>query len=165
MKIGGERAYKLMRRGEEVEMPVRRTTVHELGLVAVGLYEVSRLREQGQAPSWPGVFRAIWAQGGKEISWMAFVTIFLFQFVAIWNNFFLPLVLLTDPKLFPVSLGLFQWSTRQTQFPQYTPLVITGSRDLLTPPRLGTNSIAAGTWCASTMASWPAPECQTRCCG
>ncbi|KJK48455.1 sugar ABC transporter permease, partial [Lentzea aerocolonigenes] len=39
----------------------------------------------------------------------------------------LPLVLLTNPKLFPVSLGLFQWSTRQTQFPQYTPLVITGS--------------------------------------
>jgi uncharacterized membrane protein len=46
--------------------------------VAVGLYEVSRLREQGQVPSWSGVFRAIWTQGGKEISWMAFVTIFLF---------------------------------------------------------------------------------------
>ena len=55
------------------------------------------------------------------------VTVLLFQFIGIWNNFFLPLVLLTDPKLFPVSLGLFQWSTRQTQFPQYTPLVITGS--------------------------------------
>jgi len=46
--------------------------------VAVGLYEVSRLREQGQLPTLAGVFRAIWAQGGKEISWMAFVTIFLF---------------------------------------------------------------------------------------
>ncbi len=55
------------------------------------------------------------------------VTIFLFQFVGIWNNFFLPLVMLTDPKLFPMSLGLYQWSTRVTQFPQYTPLVITGS--------------------------------------
>lgn len=46
--------------------------------VAVGLYEVSRLREQGQAPSWSGVFKAMWAQGGKEISWMAFVTVFIF---------------------------------------------------------------------------------------
>ena len=57
----------------------------------------------------------------------ALVTVFLFAFVAIWNNFFLPLVMLTDPKLFPMSLGLYQWSTRVTQFPQYNPLVITGS--------------------------------------
>lgn len=33
VKIGGERAYKLMRRGAEVEMPVRRTSVHELDLL------------------------------------------------------------------------------------------------------------------------------------
>ncbi len=33
VKIGGERAYKLMRRGVDVEMPLRRTTVHELELV------------------------------------------------------------------------------------------------------------------------------------
>ncbi|APU16855.1 MULTISPECIES: carbohydrate ABC transporter permease [Actinoalloteichus] len=55
------------------------------------------------------------------------VTILLFQFVGIWNNFFLPLVMLTDPKLFPVTLGLFQWSSRVSQFPYYNPLVITGS--------------------------------------
>jgi tRNA pseudouridine55 synthase len=30
VKIGGERAYKLMRRGVDVDMPLRRTTVHEL---------------------------------------------------------------------------------------------------------------------------------------
>ena len=32
VKIGGERAYKLHRRGVAVEMPVRRSTVHELSL-------------------------------------------------------------------------------------------------------------------------------------
>jgi tRNA pseudouridine55 synthase len=32
VKIGGERAYKLHRRGVAVEMPVRRSTVHELTL-------------------------------------------------------------------------------------------------------------------------------------
>ena len=33
VKIGGERAYKLHRRGVQVEMPTRRTTVHELELL------------------------------------------------------------------------------------------------------------------------------------
>jgi tRNA pseudouridine55 synthase len=34
VKIGGERAYKLARRGIEVEMPVRRSTVHALDVIA-----------------------------------------------------------------------------------------------------------------------------------
>lgn len=34
IKIGGERAYRLARRGVEVEMPVRRSTVHELDVIA-----------------------------------------------------------------------------------------------------------------------------------
>jgi tRNA pseudouridine55 synthase len=33
VKIGGERAYRRHRRGEQVEMPVRRSTVHSLELV------------------------------------------------------------------------------------------------------------------------------------
>jgi tRNA pseudouridine55 synthase len=33
VKIGGERAYRLHRRGDEVEMPIRRSTIHELELV------------------------------------------------------------------------------------------------------------------------------------
>ena len=45
VKIGGERAYKLHRRGVAVEMPTRRTTVYELDLVG---YEepVARLAMQ-----------------------------------------------------------------------------------------------------------------------
>jgi tRNA pseudouridine55 synthase len=34
VKIGGERAYRLARRGVAVEMPVRRSTVHELTLLS-----------------------------------------------------------------------------------------------------------------------------------
>jgi len=34
VKIGGERAYKLARRGIEVEMPLRRSTVHALDVIA-----------------------------------------------------------------------------------------------------------------------------------
>jgi tRNA pseudouridine55 synthase len=33
VKIGGERAYRLHRRGQEVEMPLRRSTIHSLELV------------------------------------------------------------------------------------------------------------------------------------
>jgi tRNA pseudouridine55 synthase len=34
VKVGGERAYRLHRRGEEVEMPIRRSTIHSLDLVS-----------------------------------------------------------------------------------------------------------------------------------
>ncbi|MFI6319668.1 carbohydrate ABC transporter permease [Nonomuraea sp. NPDC050556] len=57
----------------------------------------------------------------------AFVTIFLFQFTAIWNNFFLPLVMLNDQQLYPLSLGLFTWEKQGNAFPEFHSLVITGS--------------------------------------
>lgn len=47
--------------------------------VAVGLYEVSRRRELGEPMSWSAVLGAVFAQSGKEISWMAFVTLFIFM--------------------------------------------------------------------------------------
>ncbi|MEU7481129.1 carbohydrate ABC transporter permease [Lentzea sp. NPDC042327] len=55
------------------------------------------------------------------------VTIFLFQLTAIWNNFFLPMVMLSDQKLYPVSLGLYQWNSSATVSPEYFPVVIMGS--------------------------------------
>src|SRR6266702_494271 len=36
----------------------------------------------------------------------ALVTILLFGFVGIWTNFFLPLVMFSDPNLFPITVGL-----------------------------------------------------------
>lgn len=57
----------------------------------------------------------------------ALVTIFLFQFVAIWNNFFLPLIMLVDSNLFPITLGLFAWSSQAARDPQLTTNVIVGS--------------------------------------
>ena len=55
----------------------------------------------------------------------ALITVFLFSFVGIWNNFFLPLVMLKDSSLFPVTLGIFNWFNRNNQVP-YTD-VITGA--------------------------------------
>ena len=40
----------------------------------------------------------------------ALVTILLFQFVAIWNNYFLPLIMLSNEKLFPITVGLQTWN-------------------------------------------------------
>lgn len=57
----------------------------------------------------------------------ALVTIFLFQFVAIWNNFFLPLIMLRDESLFPVTLGLYVWNTQVSQIPDIRALVVIGS--------------------------------------
>lgn len=57
----------------------------------------------------------------------AMVTIFLFQFVSIWNNFFLPLIMLRDEKLFPVTLGLYVWNTQVSQIPEIRAYVIVGA--------------------------------------
>jgi len=56
-----------------------------------------------------------------------FVTVFLFQLTAIWNNFFLPMVMLSDEHLYPLSLGLYTWNSAATVSPEYYPLVVIGS--------------------------------------
>jgi multiple sugar transport system permease protein len=39
-----------------------------------------------------------------------FVTVLLFTFVATWNNYFLPLVMLSEPRWYPLTVGLQQWN-------------------------------------------------------
>ncbi len=41
----------------------------------------------------------------------ALATIFLFQLVTIWNNYFLPLIMLNNAKLFPLTVGLTNWGS------------------------------------------------------
>ena len=45
--------------------------------IAVGLYEVSRRRETGQALEWRGVLGVMLAQSRRELGWMAFVCLFI----------------------------------------------------------------------------------------
>ncbi|WP_235024042.1 carbohydrate ABC transporter permease [Streptomyces sp. WAC05374] len=73
-----------------------------------------------------GELRAFWSIGLRMIM-PGLVTVFLFQFTAIWNNFFLPLVMLSDQRLFPLSLGLYAWNSNAHAEPDFYPLVVTGS--------------------------------------
>ncbi|MGW0390563.1 carbohydrate ABC transporter permease [Streptomyces sp. NPDC003042] len=65
--------------------------------------------------------------------WPGFVTIFLFTFTAIWNNFYGALTMLNDERLYPVSLGLFMWNRSVYQQPELYPMVITGSLVAVVP--------------------------------
>jgi multiple sugar transport system permease protein len=40
------------------------------------------------------------------------VTVVLFTLVATWNNYFLPLIMLNDPNLYPVTVGLSSWAAQ-----------------------------------------------------
>jgi multiple sugar transport system permease protein len=42
----------------------------------------------------------------------AFVTILLFSLVGSWNNYLLPLLMIRDPQLFPVTVGLAQMNAQ-----------------------------------------------------
>ncbi|MFF4259876.1 carbohydrate ABC transporter permease [Streptomyces sp. NPDC001663] len=60
------------------------------------------------------------------------VTVVLFTLVATWNNYFLPLIMLNDPKLYPVTVGLSSWAAQAQNggagaSSDMLPLVVTGS--------------------------------------
>lgn len=40
------------------------------------------------------------------------VTVLLFTIVATWNNYFLPLIMLSDPTWYPLTVGLNQWNSQ-----------------------------------------------------
>ena len=63
------------------------------------------------------------------------VTVLLFAVVSTWNNYFLPLIMLSEPKLYPLTVGLTQWSRQATganAHPVYN-LVVTGSLLTIVP--------------------------------
>jgi multiple sugar transport system permease protein len=55
------------------------------------------------------------------------VTVFLFQFVAVWNNFLLPYIMLSDDEKFPLTLGLFTLLEQGSSAPALYTLVVTGA--------------------------------------
>ncbi|CAL9624549.1 carbohydrate ABC transporter permease [Streptomyces sp. enrichment culture] len=71
-----------------------------------------------------GELRIFWTIGARMML-PALVTIFLFQFVEIWNNYLLPAMVLGDDELQPVTVGLVGWNASHVAVPP--PLVVIGS--------------------------------------
>ena len=60
------------------------------------------------------------------------VTVLLFTLVTTWNNYFLPLIMLNNPNLYPVTVGLSSWAAQAQNggagsSSGMLPLVVTGS--------------------------------------
>jgi len=52
--------------------------------VCAGTYEVSRLHERGQPASWSAVLGAVWLRSGKDLGWLALVSVFT---LIVWVDF------------------------------------------------------------------------------
>lgn len=70
--------------------------------VPTGLLEAAKIDGAGE-------FRTF-AQIALPMLTPAAITVLLFSFVSIWNNYFLPLIMLKDPKWYPLTIGIDQWN-------------------------------------------------------
>ncbi|WP_344531494.1 carbohydrate ABC transporter permease [Streptomyces albiaxialis] len=89
--------------------------IYAAAAVPVSLLEAARIDGANELR----IFRTL----SLRLMTPALVTVFLFQFVHIWNSFFLPLVMLSDSDLYPIQLGLTTWqgyADRQPELYQYT---------------------------------------------
>ncbi|MCB5907160.1 carbohydrate ABC transporter permease [Streptomyces pinistramenti] len=89
--------------------------IYAAAAVPDSLLEAARIDGAGEARIFAGL--------GLRLMTPALVTVFLFQFVHIWNNYFLPLVMLSDSGLYPIQLGLTSWTgyaDRRPELYQYT---------------------------------------------
>lgn len=89
------------------------------------LLEASRLDGSGEVRTFFTI--------SSKLMFPALVTIFLFHFVAVWNNFLLPLIMLGNERLFPVTLGLYSWNTQVNQIPELRMFVLTGALVSIVP--------------------------------
>lgn len=60
-----------------------------------------------------GEFR-IFTRIGLPLLAPGIVTVLLFSFVGTWNNYFLPLLVYSDPQFYPLTVGLAQWNLQAT---------------------------------------------------
>ena len=61
------------------------------------------------------------------------VTVFLLQFVGIWNNFLLPYIMLSDQSTFPLTVGLNQLLNQGSGSPALYSLAIVGAAVAILP--------------------------------
>ncbi|WP_051393260.1 carbohydrate ABC transporter permease [Glycomyces arizonensis] len=98
-------------------------TVYVQSAVPDSLLEAGRIDGAGE-------FR-IFFQVTLRLLAPGFATVLLFTLVNTWNNYFLPLIMLNDPDLYPITVGLARWQGQAAAAGgasgDLVPLVITGS--------------------------------------
>ena len=89
------------------------------GAIPIQVIEAARIDGAGELRIF---FSVAWRMMGTGLT-----TIMLFAFVGSWNNFFLPMMVLNDPQMFPVTLGLHQWNQMVAGIPELNSLTIIGA--------------------------------------
>lgn len=92
--------------------------IYAQATVDPALIEAARLDGAGEIR----IFHTV----GLRVLTPALVTVFLFQLVGVWNNYFLPLVMLSDTKLYPITLGLNNWLSQVNRLPEFYQLTTGG---------------------------------------
>lgn len=93
--------------------------IYASAVVADDMLEAGRIDGAGE-------YRLAWSIGMPPMI-PGMVTIFLLQFVAIWNNFLLPYIMLSDDRHFPMTVGLFSMLNQGSSQPALYSLVIMGA--------------------------------------
>ncbi|MFB6846606.1 carbohydrate ABC transporter permease [Streptomyces sp. NPDC056373] len=104
--------------------------VYASDAVPDSLLEAARIDGAGEARIFFGIVLRLLAPG--------LVTVLLFTLVATWNNYFLPLIMLNNPNLYPVTVGLSSWAEQAQNggagaSSDMLPLVLTGSLISIVP--------------------------------
>jgi multiple sugar transport system permease protein len=99
--------------------------VYALEAVPDSMLEAARIDGSGELRTFFTISLRLLAPG--------FVTVLLFALVTTWNNYFLPLIVLSDPKWYPLTVGLGYLNQTATSGVQATngvqlyPLILMGS--------------------------------------
>ncbi|KDN78036.1 sugar ABC transporter permease [Streptomyces olindensis] len=104
--------------------------VYAADAVPDSLLEAARIDGAGEARIFFRIALRLLAPG--------LVTVLLFTLVATWNNYFLPLIMLNDPNLYPITVGLSSWAAQAQNggggaSSDMLPLVVTGSLISIVP--------------------------------
>ncbi|MFD9934843.1 carbohydrate ABC transporter permease [Streptomyces massasporeus] len=104
--------------------------VYASDAVPDSLLEAARIDGAGEGRIFFGIVLRLLAPG--------LVTVLLFTLVATWNNYFLPLIMLNNPNLYPITVGLSSWAERAQNggagaSSDMLPLVVTGSLISIVP--------------------------------
>jgi multiple sugar transport system permease protein len=99
--------------------------IYAQSAVPLELVEAARLDGAGEG--------RIFAWLGLRLMSTGLVTVLLFAFLGSWNSYILPLLVLTDSELMPVTVGLNGWNQASITIPGLQILTVVGSLVSIVP--------------------------------